>query len=181
MGFCPPFYLPEKEGTLDPTTTSIWELAEPVAADSGLEVLEVELGGNPSQWVVRVYLDKPVAGRGVTLADCEAMSRRLGDAIEAHEAVRGRYRLEVSSPGVNRPLMKPEHFRRVVGERVKVIMVEETHGRRSFSGRLDRADQLAVTVTDDAGLSTRLPLDGIERANYEFPFDDRKRKRQDCR
>ena len=99
-------------------TDEIWKLAEPIAGELGLEVLDVELAGSAStRRLLRIYLDNPAPDRGVSLADCETVSRRMGDALDAHDALPGSYMLEVSSPGLNRPLLiPPGGFERPGGE-----------------------------------------------------------------
>lgn len=101
-----------------------------------VEVLVLERIGNES---LRLYVDRPA---GVDLALCGRVTDHLRDLLES-------YSLEVSSPGLDRPLTKPEHFRRFLGERVRVRTREPIGGRRNFTGRLTAADERAVCV--DAG------------------------------
>jgi ribosome maturation factor RimP len=93
----------------------------------------------------------------VDIALCERVTGELRDLLES-------YSLEVSSPGLDRPLTKPEHFRRFLGRRVKVRTVEEISGRRNFTGTLTDADDEAVCVDAD-GSAVRIPLAGIRRSN----------------
>ena len=144
-------------------------LAEPVAAELGLEVLEIELLGSAPRQVLRIYLDSP-SPRSVTVADCEAVSRRLGDVLDAHEALAGRYMLEVSSPGVNRPLKKPEHFSRVVGGRVRVRTREPREGMRNIIGKLSSFDGDMLSIDTDDARRFDVRLAEIEKANFEHEF-----------
>jgi ribosome maturation factor RimP len=162
---------------VESSTANIWSLAEPIARELGLEVLEVELAGGGARRV-RIYLDSPDQGRAVTLADCEALSRRLGDVLDAHEAVRGRYMLEVSSPGVNRPLRKREHFEHVVGGRIRARAVEADGNKHTLLGRLVRLDGDLIEVETDDGELHRVALSDVERANYEFDFGDANKQRR---
>ncbi|MGH2953124.1 MAG: ribosome maturation factor RimP [Solirubrobacterales bacterium] len=119
--------------------------------DPELELIALE---RPAAETLRLYIDHP---QGVDLALCERVTRHLRDLLTA-------WSLEVSSPGADRPLTKPEHFRRFVGRRVRVRTQEAIEGRRSFTGTLADADDKSVAVA--AGDDTvRIPLTGIRRSN----------------
>ena len=148
----------------------VLELAEPIAGEFGLEVLEVELKGLPPRRLLRVFLDSSTPSRAVTLDDCASVSRRLGDVLEANEAVSGGYLLEVSSPGVNRPLRTPEHFRRVVGDRVRVRFREPCGGVRGLVAKLVSAEDGHLVLESESGTVTETTIDNVERANLEFEF-----------
>jgi len=111
-------------------------IAERVAASSGLELVDVEFrGAGGKARMLRVFIDKP---GGVTHADCEAVSREVGTILDVEDAVPGgSYTLEVSSPGLDRKLTRPEEFARFVGSRVKLTTREPIEGNRIFEGRLD--------------------------------------------
>jgi ribosome maturation factor RimP len=161
--------------TVNAGTERIRALAEPIAAELGLEVLEVELLGKTPRQVLRIYLDSPSEGRPVTIGDCEAVSRRLGDALDAYEALAGRYMLEVSSPGIHRPLKKPEHFRRVLGGRVRLRLGTATDGMRNLVGRLIGFEGEHLTVEGDDGHRITVRLPDVEKANFEHEFPDTSR------
>ncbi|HYC54854.1 MAG TPA: ribosome maturation factor RimP [Candidatus Binatia bacterium] len=161
--------------------SKIWAIAEPLAVERGLELLDVELAGSGSRQLVRIFLDSPDPSRAVSLEDCEAVSRRLGDALEAHEVVRSNYMLEVSSPGLSRPLKKAEHFERVVGKKVRVRMRNDVDGQRNFLGRLDEVAGGAITVTEESGKATRLVLAEVEKANLEYEFEKKTPPRRRAR
>lgn len=148
----------------------IRQLAEPIAAELGLEVLDIELLGNAPRQVLRIYLDSSSEGRTVTVADCETISRRMADVLDAEEPLAGRYMLEVSSPGVNRPLRKPEHFRRVVGGRVRIRLIEPRDGVRNYVGRLQALDGTNLKIVADDGRESIIDLEEVERANFEYEF-----------
>jgi len=160
------------------TGAKIQAIAEPIAAERGLELLDVELAGSGTRQLVRIFLDSPDPARAVSLEDCEFVSRRLGDALDAHEAVRSNYMLEVSSPGLNRPLRRVEHFERVLGKKVRLRMRTEVDGQRNFLGRLDEVGEDAVTVTDESGRTTRLALAELDKANLEYEFENTKPPRR---
>ncbi len=159
-------------GTVGRDVSRILAIAEPIAAERGLEVLDIEIGGTASNPLVRVLLDSPDADRRVGIDDCQAVSQRVGDALEAYEAVSGRYMLEVSSPGVNKPLKKIEHFRRVLGQKVRVRVKVSGGLRQSFLGRLEAADESAVTVAVEGGEAVRIAFEEIEKANLEYEFEN---------
>ena len=119
--------------------------------DPEVELIALE---RPAAETLRIYIDHP---GGVDLALCERVTGQLRDLLEA-------YSLEVSSPGVDRPLTKPEHFRRFLGRRVKVRTEEAIAGRRNFTGTLTDADDDAVSLDAD-GADIRIPLAGIRRSN----------------
>ena len=117
---------------------------------------EVELIAleQPAVESLRLYIDRP---GGVDLALCEAVTGELRDLLE-------RYSLEVSSPGVDRPLTKPEHFRRFLGRRVRVRTTDAIEGRRNFTGTIAGADDDSVLVAAE-GTPVRIPITGIKRSN----------------
>ena len=133
----------------------------------GYELVDLEFQREPIGFVLRVYIDCPA---GVMLRDCEAVSRDLGAALDVEEVVAGRYRLEVSSPGLCRPLRRAEHFRRFLGSRVRIRTREPRDGRRNFSGALVGADDGNVQVRVESGTVT-IPLVEIQKANVEYDFD----------
>jgi ribosome maturation factor RimP len=146
----------------------VWELAEPVVTTAGLELVDVQYRPEGGRTVLRLLIDRPAGG--VTIDELARMSREIGHLLDAHDAVPGRYHLECSSPGLNRPLVKPEHFQRAIGQRVYVRLRTPLEGRRQFRGLLAAAAENAVTVEDvDVG-SRVLPLVDVERANIEYDF-----------
>lgn len=146
----------------------VWGLAEPVVTTAGLELVHVQYRPEGGRAVLRLLIDRPTGG--VTIDELARVSREVGHVLDAHDAVPGRYHLECSSPGVNRPLVRPEHFRRAVGQRVYVRLRTPLDGRRQFHGVLAAAADDAVTI-DDADVGRRvLPLADVERANVEYDF-----------
>ena len=163
---------------MESTTAQIWSLTEPIAAELGLEVLDIELAGDDGRRLLRIYLDSPDAERSVSVADCSKVSRQLGDVLEANEAVAGRYMLEVSSPGVNRPLRKPEHFERVVGGRIKAKLSSADGSKRTLLGKLISLDGNVAHLETDEGGDEQFTLDEVQRANFEFEFEEASRPGQ---
>jgi ribosome maturation factor RimP len=118
------------------------EIAERVAASSGLEVVEVEFRGSGNARMLRVFLDKPGAASGdplagVTHGDCANFSREFGTILDVEDAVPASYTLEVSSPGLDRKLTKPADFERFTGSRMKIMTRQPVNNNRYFEGRLE--------------------------------------------
>src|ERR1700683_526770 len=118
------------------------EIAERVAASSGLEVVEVEFRGSGNARMLRVFLDKPGAASGdplagVTHGDCASFSREFGTILDVEDAVPGSYTLEVSSPGLDRKLSKAKDFERFIGSRMKLTTRNPVGTNKYFEGRLE--------------------------------------------
>lgn len=142
------------------TSDELAELIGPTVERLGFELtdLEVKLGGRNG--VVRLFIDQPA---GITLDDCEKVSLAVSALLDVEDPVPGHYDLEVSSPGVNRKLTKPEHFTRFAGEVVKVEMRFPIDGRKRFRGQLKAADGENIEVEVD-GVLYSLPLATIDTA-----------------
>jgi ribosome maturation factor RimP len=141
----------------------VWEIAEPLVTHEGLEMVDVEFRRESRGMILRLYLDRE---GGVSLDDLTRVSRQLGDLLDVHDAVPGPYTLETSSPGINRRLRRPEHFRRYLGKRVRVRTAGAVAGRRGFVGTLQSVDAEGIVVEEGAG-SHRIRFIEIAQANYE--------------
>jgi ribosome maturation factor RimP len=153
---------------MDPSTARVWALVEPLARAEGFELVDIELrheGGRGGR-VLRLYLDKE---GGPTMDDLSRVSREVSDLLDVHDVVEGSYTLEVSSPGINRPLKRPEHFARFVGKRVRVRTREAIQGRRSFVGQLVEVSDNKISLNQD-GQRCEIPFALIERSNYEHDW-----------
>jgi len=142
----------------------VWQIAEPLVTEYGMEIVDIDYRREGRGPVLRFYLDR--ADGGVTLDELTAMSRRLGDLVDVHDAVPGRYLLEVSSPGINRRLRQPSHFERYIGKRVRVRTVERHDGRRSFVGSLRAVRDGGIVIGADPA-DVFIAFDDIAQANYE--------------
>jgi len=146
------------------------ELLEPIVAGEGLELLEVEFVREREGWVLRLFIDKP--GGRVGLDECTQVSRAVDTVLDVEDLIPHEYNLEVSSPGVNRPLKKPTHYQRVMGQKVKV----KTFGpigeppRKNFTGTLTEVAADAIAVDVEGAGSFRIPFKDIAKANLEFEF-----------
>ena len=136
-------------------------LIAPAVAALGLELLGSEWNAGPSQSLLRLYIDAPE--RPVTVEDCEAVSREVEALLDVHDPIAGQYTLEVSSPGIDRPLFTPAQFARHVGERAKVTLKLPMDGRRRLQGRIARVEGNDIAVEVD-GNELVLAHDAIEKA-----------------
>ena len=148
--------------------SKIEEIAERVAASEGLEVVEVEVKGGGNQRFVRISIDKP---EGVTHADCELVSQQVGTILDVEDVVPGgRYTLEVSSPGVERKLVKPQDYQRFHGKKVKVVLRDAVDGRRNWEGTLAGFEDGTIALETAPGVITRFPFDQVQKANLKFEW-----------
>jgi ribosome maturation factor RimP len=160
------------------------EVAERVAASSGLEVVEVEFRGGGNSRMLRIVIDKPGAGAtghlGVTHEDCANISREVGTILDVEDAVPGgSYVLEVSSPGLDRKLVRPVDYERFTGSRVKLTTYQPVNGNRHFEGRLEsfrdgrltldlsaaRKNKKKMRPAMDAPQKLEIELGNVEKAN----------------
>ncbi len=153
---------------MDATLTRVWELAAPLAEGEGLEIVDIELRyeGSRGGRVLRLYLDK---SGGPNVDDLSRVSRQLGELLDAQDAIDGAYTLEVSSPGINRPLKKPAHFTRFIGKRIRIRTRDMIEGRRSFLGILGEVVEDGVILAQE-GKRYRIPFSVIEKSNYEHDW-----------
>jgi len=154
----------------------LWQLAEPHVIGAGLELVELDFNREAEGWVLRVYIDLPPNNNdqggdhspggkvSVSFEECERVSRDLSAALDVADAITHTYRLEVSSPGLERPLRRPRDFQRFAGEKVKVRTVDMVDGRRNFSGTIRGANGDVVEVECD-GRCYRIPANLIARAH----------------
>jgi len=147
------------------------QVAAPLAAQEGLELVDVEFGGPGGRQTLRLFIDKE---GGVSLDDCTSVSRAVSAALDVEDPIDGAYDLEVSSPGLDRPLRTPEHFQKYAGERVKVktyAPISETDNRKTFVGQLLGFENGFVLVDVD-GKVFRIPHAQVSKANVEPNFDN---------
>lgn len=155
----------------------LWSIAESPIGGAGLELVELEWNREAEGWVLRVYIDRPwsqVESQsdeiGVTFEDCELVSRDLSAALDVADVIPHTYRLEVSSPGLDRPLRRIIDFQRFAGQAVKVRTADMVEGRRNFSGTIRGAKDGVVEVDCD-GRTYQLPAKEIVRAHLVPDWD----------
>jgi ribosome maturation factor RimP len=136
-------------------------LVRPLIEQLGYELWELEYSPGRGNGFVRLYIDAP---EGITLDDCERVSRAVSELLDVEDPIPGQYTLEVSSPGLERPLRTAGQFARFVGETVFVEVVQPIEGRRRFRGALTAADAATIEVEVD-GRRWTLPFAGIRKAH----------------
>lgn len=140
---------------------------EPHAAEEGVEIVTVEIVGSKKAPTIRVYVDAPEGVSFDVLASSQAWINKIMDEIDPFP---GAYMLEVSSPGIDRPLRTLEHFARFIGEQAVVKTISPVEGRSSFTGTIIAAADDVVTLDVD-GEDVALPLDNIKRAHLKGTID----------
>lgn len=146
----------------------IWELAEACLKAQGIELVDVELGAQGSRPLIRVFIDK---SQGVDLADCTRVSRELECHFDADPDFGERYVLEVSSPGIERPLRKPADFFRFSGQKVKIRLRSAIEGHQKLTGHIQGVDGVQLRILAEDGVEWSFPLDNIKKANLVVDWD----------
>jgi ribosome maturation factor RimP len=140
------------------------ELLAPTVASLGLELLGVEFVPSGHSALLRLYIDAP--GRHVGIEDCEAASREVSAMLDVNDPIESEYTLEVSSPGIDRPLFSVAQFARVIGEQAKITLRLPQDGRRRFTGKILAAADGRVRIADEKG-ELDLAMDNIEKAKLQ--------------
>ncbi|MDT8282943.1 MAG: ribosome maturation factor RimP [Gammaproteobacteria bacterium] len=150
--------------------THLWELFEPVVVGMGFDLIEIEHFPNPKHGVLRLYIDTPEGSeKAVVVEDCSAVSRQISALIDVEDPISGQFNLEVSSPGLDRPLRRLRDFQRFIGALVKIKTAMPLDGQRNFKGRmLEVNDDVVVIETDDEEISIAMPA--IEKARIVPEF-----------
>jgi ribosome maturation factor RimP len=140
------------------------QVIEPILESQGFELVDLEYQRESQGWVLRIYLDRE---GGVSLEDCAGVSHEVGAVLEVKDLIPSAYILEVSSPGLTRPLKKPEDFNRFRNQLVKIKLYEPLDGRKNFKGTLMglEGDRVRVEVEQQV---YELPLQRIAKANLEI-------------
>ena len=137
----------KKKGGL--TVTKVWELCEPIVNDFGLSLWDVRYVKEGAEWFLRVYIDKP---EGIDINDCEKVSRAIDKPLDDLDPIESAYFLEVCSPGLERELVRDEHFEQFIGADIKVKMLRPIEGiGREFAGVLDAYENGEVSISDHDG------------------------------
>lgn len=137
------------------------ELLEPAVRALGYELVGIEYHPSGKHSVLRIYIDSEA---GITLEDCTTVSHQVSGILDVEDTVPGQYSLEISSPGLDRPLFQAADYERFRGQRVKLRTRLPVDGQRKFKGLLQGLRQEDVVIVDDEGKEVCLPLDQIEQA-----------------
>jgi ribosome maturation factor RimP len=138
----------------------VWPLAESLCDSEGLELVQLEYRRERGGRIMRLFIDKP---GGVTLEDCASISRELGDLLDVHLSDIGPYRLEVSSPGIKRPLAREADFERFRGQRARIRTLSPIDGQKNFSGVLEGVADGRVRI-NTGRCTAAIPIEGISKA-----------------
>jgi ribosome maturation factor RimP len=150
------------------------DIAARVAAGRGLEIFDVQFRREAPGMVLRIQIDRPgpaaSAEESVSVEDCAHVSRELSAILDVEDVVPTAYTLEVSSPGLDRPLRRSDDYRRFAGRVAKIVMRDRIDGQGYFRGRLGGVDGGDVLIDGEDGKRHRVPLTTITRANLEVEF-----------
>lgn len=138
-------------------------LVKPIADELNYEVYHIEFVKENNEFYLRIYIDKE---EGISITDCEALSRRVSDVLDVEDPIDKAYYLEVSSPGLNRRLFTDEHFKKFVGREVLVKLNGNIEGKKNIKGLLKEVNEENIIVEDDEKAIT-IPKSKIKAANLE--------------
>ncbi len=143
------------------------ELLTPLIEEHQFELVDVEYVKEGGTWYLRAYIDKP---GGITIDDCEIISRSLSDLLDQKDFIEDSYTLEVSSPGLDRPLKKDKDFNRSIGKKVEVKTYAAVKGQKEFTGILKSYDKNTVVILLDDKEEIILERTGIAQIRLAFDF-----------
>ena len=147
--------------------SDIWSLVEPVIEGMGYEVVDIDYRPHPTDGLLRIYIDGP---DGIVLEDCTAVSRQISGVLDVEDPIPGQFNLEISSPGMDRPLRKVADFERFAGSTVKIkLSVPTLEGQRNITGKLKGIENEEVILIMD-GETHYLSLDTIDKARIVPQF-----------
>jgi ribosome maturation factor RimP len=147
-------------------------LVEPLVGNLGYELVELEFGGGRGSATLRVYIDR---AEGVTVEDCERVSREISALLDVHDPIPSAYRLEVSTPGLDRLLRTPEHFARFAGARIEVELAAPREGRRRYTGQLLHSGPAGIEMAVDDS-RVQMEYEEIFRARLVPEWPDKSAK-----
>lgn len=146
----------------DALVTQIYEMVKPISDELNYEIYHVEYIKENGEYYLRIYIEKE---GGITLSDCEALSRRVSDLMDEKDPIPEAYFLEVSSPGLNRTLFTEAHYKRFVGREVMIKLTKAIEGKKSIKGILKEVNEENIIVETDTLIS--IPKEKIKSANIE--------------
>lgn len=150
------------------TVAVVWELVEPYAEELGLRIWDVRFLKEGADWYLRIFIDKD---GGVSIDDCVDMTHAINKPLDESDPIEQAYFLEVSSPGVERDLVRDEHFTAYVGEKIKVKMIRPVDGKREFSGIFEDYNDGNITIrmSDESGFTfTKKEASWIKADDFEM-------------
>ncbi|MFR5563244.1 MAG: ribosome maturation factor RimP [Clostridium sp.] len=146
----------------DALVNEIYEMVKPIADELNYDIYHVEYVKENGELYLRIYIEKY---GGITLSDCEALSRRVSDLMDEKDPIKDPYFLEVSSPGLNRTLFTEEHYKRFIGREVMVKFTKSVDGKKNIKGILKEVNEDSIVVEADQLIN--IPKDKIKSVNIE--------------
>ena len=146
----------------DDLVNEIYEMVKPIADELNYDIYHVEYVKENGELYLRIYIEKD---GGITLSDCEAISRRVSDLMDEKDPIKDPYFLEVSSPGLNRTLFTEEHYKRFIGREVMVKFTKSVDGKKNIKGILKEVNEDSIVVEADQLIN--IPKDKIKSVNIE--------------
>lgn len=137
------------------TVAAVWEIAAPIAEQLGLQLWDIRFAKEGADWFLRIFIDKE---GGISIEDCEAMSRAIDQPLDEADPIEQSYCLEVSSPGLERELTREAHLQQYCGQKIKVRLIRPRDGRREFAGVLESAEGKQFTLRLPEGGALLLDL-----------------------
>ena len=175
VGFVPTFYFGFKTMQDRSIVARIDKIAEKAASENGVEFVHSEVVGNRGNMTVRIYIDKP---DGVSIEDCSTVSRAVEAVIDAEDFIPTTYVLEVSSPGLDRPLFKLADFVKFAGKKAKLKTAEAIDGQANFNGSIVSVEGDEITFEDRTSGMVRIPFDKVVKANLKVDLADEFKKKR---
>lgn len=147
---------------IDALVNQICEMVKPIADELNYQIYHIEYVKENGEYYLRIYIEKE---GGITLSDCEALSRRVSDVMDEKDPIADPYFLEVSSPGLNRTIFTEEHYKRFIGREVMVRFTKAIDGKKNAKGILKEVNEDNIIVEADTLIS--IPKEKIKSANIE--------------
>ena len=147
---------------IDALVNEIYEMVNPIAEELNYDIYHIEYVKENGEFYLRIYIEKD---GGITLSDCEALSRRVSDLMDEKDPIKDPYFLEVSSPGLNRTLFTEEHYKRFIGREVMVKFTKSVDGKKNIKGILKEVNKDSIVVEADQLIN--IPKDKIKSVNIE--------------
>ena len=147
---------------IDALVNEIYEMVNPIAEELNYDIYHIEYVKENGEFYLRIYIEKD---GGITLSDCEALSRRVSDLMDEKDPIKDPYFLEVSSPGLNRTLFTENHYKRYIGREVMVRFTKSIDGKKNVKGILKEVNDDSIVV--EAENLMNIPKDKIKSANIE--------------
>jgi ribosome maturation factor RimP len=159
----------------DPIAERMDMIATKAAADTGVEFVHSEIVGSKRNMTVRIYIDKP---EGVSLEDCSAVSRAIEAVVDAEDFIPSSYVLEVSSPGLERPLFNIKDFEKFAGKKAKIKTSDAINGQTNFNGRIEAVEGSEIVFEDKTNGAVRIPFERVAKANLKVDLSEECKKKR---